>query len=181
MKRHQKKTNRFFVLVSREGFTFIELLVAIALFSIVVSIAVGGFVQALRTQRRIIELVSANSNASLAIEQMAREIRTGTGFSCVGAMSVCDELSFTNADNQVVVYRRGNSAPSSGGVLERGIEGSFASMTAPTIDILYLSFALLGSSSYPERITVSLGVSVKTPGIEGGSTNIQTTISARQF
>lgn len=167
---------------SRAGFTFVELLVAIALFSIVVSIAVGGFVQALRTQRRVIALISANSNASLAIEQMAREIRTGTGFACVGAVNTCEEMKFTNADNQEVTYRRSElSGPASGGILERGIAGSFDRMTAENIDITYLSFTLLTSASYPERITIALGVSVKTPGIEGGVTNIQTTVSARQF
>ncbi len=47
---------------SRAGFTLVELLVAIALFSIAVSVAVGGFVRVLRTQRQIVALIAANSS-----------------------------------------------------------------------------------------------------------------------
>ena len=68
---------------SRSAFTLVEMLVAIALFSVVVSIAVGGFTRALRTQRQVIALIAANSNMSLALEQMAREMRTSINFSCV--------------------------------------------------------------------------------------------------
>lgn len=62
---------------NRKGFTLVELLVSIAIFSILVTIGVGGFVHALHTQREIAGLISAQSNASVALEQMAREIRTG--------------------------------------------------------------------------------------------------------
>jgi len=65
---------------SQKGFTLIESLVSVGIFSVVVSIAAGGFVQALQTQRQLEGLISANSNAGLVIEQMAREIRTGRAF-----------------------------------------------------------------------------------------------------
>ncbi|MBS3903257.1 MAG: type II secretion system protein [Anaplasmataceae bacterium] len=64
----------------RSGFTLVESLVAVGIFATVISLAAGGFVQALRTQRQLEGVISANSNASLAIEQMSREIRTGRAF-----------------------------------------------------------------------------------------------------
>jgi prepilin-type N-terminal cleavage/methylation domain-containing protein len=67
---HMKKTKR-------SGFTLVELLVAIALFSVVVAIATSGFVNALRTQRQVASLISTQSNVTLVLEQMAREVRTG--------------------------------------------------------------------------------------------------------
>jgi prepilin-type N-terminal cleavage/methylation domain-containing protein len=63
--------------VQRQGFTLVELLVSIALFSILVSIAAGGFVNALRTERQAAAMMAAESNVSIALEQMAREMRTG--------------------------------------------------------------------------------------------------------
>lgn len=62
---------------NRKGFTLVELLVAMGIFTIVISIATGGFISSLRTQRQVASLISAQSNASLVLEQMAREIRTG--------------------------------------------------------------------------------------------------------
>ncbi len=62
---------------SNSGFTLVELLVAIALFTIIVGVAVGGFTNALRTQRQVSSLIATQSNVSLALEQIAREIRTG--------------------------------------------------------------------------------------------------------
>ncbi len=59
------------------GFTIVELLVAMGIFLIVVEIAVGGFVNALRAQKQVAALIAAEGNADLALEQMAREIRTG--------------------------------------------------------------------------------------------------------
>jgi prepilin-type N-terminal cleavage/methylation domain-containing protein len=70
-KNHRQQKN------SRKGFTLVEVLVAMGIFVIVIAIATGGFVNSLRTQRQVASLISAQSNASLVLEQMAREIRTG--------------------------------------------------------------------------------------------------------
>jgi prepilin-type N-terminal cleavage/methylation domain-containing protein len=63
--------------MNKKGFTLVETLVAIAIFAIVVLIGVGGFANALHTQGEVSSLIAAQSNASIALEQMAREIRTG--------------------------------------------------------------------------------------------------------
>lgn len=63
--------------VATGAFTLIEILVAIGVFSVLVTIGVGGFANALHTQREVAGLIAARSNAAVALEQMAREIRTG--------------------------------------------------------------------------------------------------------
>jgi prepilin-type N-terminal cleavage/methylation domain-containing protein len=168
---------------ARRGFTLVELLVAITLFSIAISIAIGGFVRALRTQRELISLIAANSNASLAIEQMAREIRTGTNFDYYGCpdatVKICDGLTFTNANDEVVVY---DLDKTSGGALERIVNSTPQKITADNVSIEYLNFSLL--KGIPPRITVSLGVGAShqtAPELAGNITNIQTTISSRSF
>ena len=66
--------------MNKKGFTMIELLVAMGLFVVVMGIASTVFVQSLRAQRSIVALMAANDNASLSLEQMMREIRTGSNF-----------------------------------------------------------------------------------------------------
>jgi len=154
----------------------VELLVAMSLFIIFVVIASGSFVRALRSQRAIVALIAANDNASLAVEQMAREIRTGSNFSLSGS-----DLVFTNANNVSVVYRLNDSIK----VVEKNEGGSgFKPITAANVRINSLNFYLRGQEmgdNYPPRITVSLNISPNIPTIQNISTSFQTTISARML
>lgn len=61
----------------KKGFTLVELLVTVGLFAIIITIAAGGFANAIRTQRQVASLIASQSNVSLALEQMSRQIRTG--------------------------------------------------------------------------------------------------------
>ncbi|MDP2598666.1 MAG: prepilin-type N-terminal cleavage/methylation domain-containing protein [Candidatus Liptonbacteria bacterium] len=166
---------------SRAGFTLIEMLVAITLFAITVSIAMGGLAIALRSQRRVAALISANNNMSLVFEQMAREIRTGSNFcrpSCPAG-----EIDFINAASESVVYRLNN------GTIERAVQGpggiyNFSPVTGTNVSIQYLNFILFGNlagDSWPPRITISVGVTAKGIGIPIDVVNLQTTISAREL
>lgn len=154
---------------SKNGFTIVELLVAVTLFTVVVSIATGTFIQSLRTQRATVALIAANSNAGLAIEQMSREIRTGKGFSLSGG-----ELNFTNAKEQLIIYRLRNEA------IERVINGEVGVITAANAKISKLNFLLAGESpadGLPTKATIILEIS--SPEAFGAKINLQTTISSR--
>ncbi|HUC02138.1 MAG TPA: type II secretion system protein [Candidatus Paceibacterota bacterium] len=61
----------------KKGFTLIEMLITVGLFTIIITIAVGAFANAVRTQRQVSSLISAESNISITLEEMARQIRTG--------------------------------------------------------------------------------------------------------
>jgi prepilin-type N-terminal cleavage/methylation domain-containing protein len=157
------------------GFTLPELLVAMGLFLIVVTIATGAFVQSLRTQRAAVELIAVNDNANIILEQMAREVRTGTGFSSPNAA----ELRFTNYLGEAVVYRHGNAL----GAVERSVDGiSFEPLTASNVDVKRLLFRTSGAGGADKlqpRITISIGVSGRSPALRDIVTDMQTTISPR--
>lgn len=147
---------------------------AMSLFVVFVVISSGSFVRALRTQRAIVSLIAANDNASLVIEQIAREIRTGSGFYLSG-----NDLVFTNAYNTSITYRLNAET----NAIERSEDGNdFKPITANNVKINKLNFYLYGQlagDGYPPRITVSLSVSPNIPTIQNISTNFETTISAR--
>lgn len=172
-----KTPNSKFLISNKRGFTIVELIVAVGVFLIIVTIATGSFVGALRAQRQISGLIAAQSNVSFALEQMAREIRTGFNF-CSGGNSCfgSSELAFTNASKQPVDYRLAGTS------IEKGVGGNFQQITGRNVLIKYLRFVLSGNQSgdgWPPRITISVGVSSKEAGVSGTVLRLETTVSAR--
>jgi len=158
------------------AFTIIELLVAMTLFLVLMAVAAGSFVKTMRTQRAIVALMAVNDNASLTIEQIAREMRTGYHFSRISA-----GIQFVNAYNMVVSYRLKD------GVIERGTTNpslltTYEKVTADNIKVTNFHFELFGENygdGLQPRITIAMSVSSANDFLGGISTNIQTTVSSR--
>ncbi len=95
----------------RNGFTLIELMVGMGIFSIIMTIVVSIFLVAMRSSRFVSIQATAVDNLSLSVEQIAREVRTGYGFTTGSGA-----LSYTNDDGQSVTY-----AFSNGRIMKNGI------------------------------------------------------------
>jgi len=168
----------------RGGFGLAETVIAIGLFSILVSIAVGGFSRALRSQRQAAALLLANSNISITIEQMVREMRTGYGFLPGGTIS---QTSFINARAQKVYYRLNAESIERAAVCDVCVanESDYQEITASNVSVKYLDFRVDGYQAYAvgdrrqPRITISLGVAAKDLDLAGNTINLQTTVSPR--
>ncbi|OGY57121.1 MAG: hypothetical protein A3D47_00420 [Candidatus Colwellbacteria bacterium RIFCSPHIGHO2_02_FULL_43_15] len=160
-------------LKSLTGFTIIELMVATALFLVLVAVATGTFVQTLKIQRTITELAAANDNATQAVEQMSREIRTGFNF--VGSTNTI--LKFVNYRSEQVNYKLiGNSISRCAGSCQADTD--FLPITAPEVKVEKLNFTTSGidlTDNFPPRITITLSI----PGPRGIKVNLQTTVSSR--
>lgn len=134
------KKNKFKILGSEasRGFTLIEILIASSIFVIFLVGILGAFIQAIRINRVAMEMMSINDNMSVALEQIAREMRTGYNF-CTGnqiltvataqVQSMCAnldknddnrEIQFVNYRNETVRFRINKMVNDSG--LERGID-----------------------------------------------------------
>jgi len=178
---------------SAAGFTLIELVISIGVFSILVTLAVGSIARSLRTQRQLSAMIAANTNVSLALEQMAREIRTGYSFApasgvvCNDSSVPCisDELEFENAGGDLVAYRLVNNSierivtPQSG-------QDEIGYLTGNDAEVTYLSFVLVGKDARdkrPPRITIAISMapqgSTRDVALQGIETNLQTTVSSR--
>ncbi len=98
----------------KSGFTLIELMVASAIFIIVMVIAIGAVLSIVDANRKAQSLNAVMTNLNFAVESMVRDLNTGTNYcdavnQCsqgpnVGTFST-PELSFTNSHNEPVVYR----------------------------------------------------------------------------
>ncbi|OGG39632.1 hypothetical protein A2116_00655 [Candidatus Jorgensenbacteria bacterium GWA1_49_17] len=173
----------------RSGFTLTELIVAMSVFIVAITIAVGAFVRAIRTQRAVNHLLSLNSNMSLVIERMAREIRTGYDFSlnnvpedgCIGNQT--GELEFTNSNADSVFYRRENGVIARMECAGANCAGEvFEPLTASNVKIDRLCFLNTGNlenGKDPWRVTLFLKVGSTEPALAGQFIDIQTTAAAR--
>jgi prepilin-type N-terminal cleavage/methylation domain-containing protein len=67
---------------SQSGFTLIEMIVALAVFAVVITISVGALLMLIVTNQQLQAEQSVMTNLSFALDSMTREIRTGTRYFC---------------------------------------------------------------------------------------------------
>ncbi|MDO8574971.1 MAG: type II secretion system protein [bacterium] len=156
------------------GFTMIELIVAIGIFGLVVGMTVGIFVLALASQRRIIALRNAEDNVRFTIETISKEIKTGKNFSGGG-----NSVSFTNAKGEATIYRLNNN------MIEKSSDGgvNYSAVSGTEVIVDYLNFYLAGQAigdGLEPRITVTVGVT-SSVGNQTANLKVQTTISERSL
>lgn len=73
----------------KEGFTLIELIVSVALFTIILTVALGSLLMVIDANRQAKSIKLVVNNLNLAMEGMSRELRVGS--------NICD---FANGNNQ---------------------------------------------------------------------------------
>ncbi len=157
------------------GFTLVETLIALGVFAIVTTIAVGGFVSALKGHRHALAIMAANSNISSAMEQMSREIRTGSAYAIGGN---CSSLTFNNAQNEDVVY----NLDSVGNFITRTVLGSEEKITDNNVIVSTLCFTVFKPDiNHPPRIIINISIKPKVEGVDTSAINFQTTISSRNY
>jgi prepilin-type N-terminal cleavage/methylation domain-containing protein len=66
------------------GFTLIEMIVSLGVFSVVVTITVGAILVLISTNQRLQAEQSVMTNLSFALDTMTREMRTGYNYYCAG-------------------------------------------------------------------------------------------------
>ena len=185
------KKNKFLA-KQNEGFTMIELLVAISVFSIVIVIVSGIFITSLRSHRTSLALISANSDAQLVLEQMTRMIRKGEDFEThsIGDYPNFDFkcLQFSHESDRIVYrWNRSNRSleRSVGAVFADCADGDFHGMVSENLRVDFANFRVdrdLDHLAYYPKITILLRVGANNTQISSDKTpftNLQTTISPR--
>lgn len=86
------------------GFTLLEVLLAISLLALVVSLTVGIFVSGSNSQRKIIELFAAQREGGYLMETISRELRMATAINASQANNQDSDITFTNYDGDSITY-----------------------------------------------------------------------------
>ncbi len=71
---------------TQRGFTLIEIVVSLALFSVVAVVAIGAFLKIIAANRRAQAIETAVNDASFALESLVRDLRVGTDYQCIAAV-----------------------------------------------------------------------------------------------
>jgi len=168
-------------ITTTQGFTLIEVLVSLSLFTVVVTMAVGTLLVLIDANGKQQSAQSVVTNMSFALDSMTREIRTGYFYECESLSSSLTETSgsvyndcasgatnfaFSESggsltggmDSNRIAYRLNGTAierrlgnPATNGVNWRAI-------TAPEVVVDTLEFIVTGARPYSDG-----GINVKSP------------------
>lgn len=179
-----------------KGFSLLELIVSVALFTIAIMTGAGLVLAISTAQKKAVSLQEIQDNIGFAFEAMSREIRTGTNYYCgednndlkIGALDVKDcpiggspdggiAFSFVNQLGDIVVYRVTLS-----GQLEKSSDGgtNFLFLTSDKVNINNIKFYVHGSDPddvLQPKVTIVLNAKTGEKFVLG--MNLQTTLSQR--
>ena len=82
----------------KRGFSLIELMVSLTIFSIVMTLSISTLLVLIDANAKAQALSSSMTNLSFAIDSMTRNIRTGKDFRCVSGSSLESTLVGSNQD-----------------------------------------------------------------------------------
>jgi prepilin-type N-terminal cleavage/methylation domain-containing protein len=165
------------------GFTLIEMIVAVSIFTIVVFISIGSLLSISDANKKSNSLRTVMDNLNFAMENMSRSIRTGDNYLCNGVgncPSGKDNFTFTDQNGVSVKY----SFVETNGLGMINISkagGPPLRITSPDVDIDKLSFFVIGvgPNNGQPRVVISIigvaGIKVKLKS----KFSIQTTVSQR--
>jgi prepilin-type N-terminal cleavage/methylation domain-containing protein len=170
------------------GFTVVEVLVSVAIFSIVMLVAIGSLATIIDANKKAHSLKSVMTNLNFALESMTREIRMGSNYNC--SAPYCTDFIFTpnhaicgssvlphieykyDSANKKIIRLMGSNA----------CVDSTADMTASEVSIESMRFYPLGigTDDIQPRIILVINGTIGL-GNSKSSFNIQTTISQRSI
>ncbi len=148
---------------STRGFTLLEMIVSVGLFSIVMTITISAYLGLISLDRRARATNQVVNNLSFAVDAMTRGIRTGTGYHCIDGTPDaygnnqnpygCTQFYYTDpglqAPNNVVTYYK--KANGTIGRCESSAacttDANSASITDPAITIQSIAFFVRGAGT----------------------------------
>lgn len=79
--------------MKNHGFTLVEMIVSLAIFSVVAVIAIGALLKVIDANKKAQSIQSSVTNLNFAMESMSRDLRTGTDIQCSNSAPTFNQSS----------------------------------------------------------------------------------------
>lgn len=161
------------------GFTLTELLVTVAVFSLIVSAASGVFVQALKTQRWALATQELSDQTSFLIEYMSRAIRMAK--KDITGICIDPKLNYKIVDNGIEFLNYKGECQKfylEGNQLKEKRAGVISELTSAHLKVSNFNINLLGQTQ-EDNLQPRVNFFLEIEGKEKSKIRLQTTISQR--
>ena len=184
------------------GFSLIEVLVSLSIFTVVVTISVGSLLVLIDANARARNMQEVMTNLTFTLDSMTRDIRTGSDYFCdtnVANLPVSGETrqdcASGSANDRALSFNEGGQSLTNGvagsriafrlnaPAIERRLgNGSWVPVTSPNTVITVLRFEVRGASvsgdANPPTVTIHVeGYAKDDDSVPPKSFNIQTTVT----
>jgi len=163
----RKISNFKFQISNKKGFTLVEMLIAVSLFIVVVTISIGALLSVFDANKKAQTSKTVVDNLNLSIENMARTVRFGSNYYCginsnINSVRDCNggtSLSVTFKGARVIYKWNGTENDP----IRKSEDGgsNYTDITAPETKIQCLKFYVFGTdtsdTSQPYVIAVIKG------------------------
>lgn len=184
------------------GFTLIEMLISVAIFSVVMVIALGALLAMAESDRKAQTLKSVINNLNFSLDAMTRSMRTGVNYDCGAtggttavprdcAATPATSIGFLSSDSQgglpvTVRYCRGNgSTCSTTGTAVLVSKGSavFSPITASEVVVTNLQFYVAGAqgTGLQPHVVILLSGRVPVSASQTSSFDLHTSVTQRLY
>jgi len=155
---------------NKKGFTVLEMVVAVAVFTVVMTMSMQTILNINDAQKKIKSFRVVSDNLNFALDTMGREIRTGSNYSSADGTA----FSFINAKSENVIYQL------FGGQLIRSAFGAEFPLTDPNVAITSIDFVLRGElpgDNLQPIVRINLSASSGIKDKDRSKIELQTSIS----
>lgn len=182
---------------SARGFTLVEMMVSVAIFAVVMTIALGSLLAMSESDRKVQTLKSVVNNLNFALDAMSRSIRTGTSYHCDIAQgtpstardcsTAASSFAYLNADGQTVGYCLSSGAlrrsVTSGSLSSSCSSSEYSPITSSEVQISNLSFYVQGAeqTGVQPKVTILISGTVRVSQGESSDFNLQTSVTQRFY
>ncbi len=180
-------------MTQKKGFSLMEIIIAMGIFSVAVLIGIGSLLLFVDGQRKALAIQSAYDNLRFTLEVMSKDLRVGSAFSCNAGQPTSPPadcalgqslISYIDKNGKWVTYQLNNGAIEKN-IRDVGNSGQFISITGNDVIIDDLQFIVSGALSRDEGDNRQPVITTVISGRAGkgkslSTFNLQTSVAQRK-